>query len=189
MADVLADGFSSVYSALRAFDPIHPRFLAPGGTGVSSVPISIGTVRSVLSSLDVNSSMGPDGIHPCLLRNCPGLAMPLYLIFKRSLEVGVVPSLWKFSEIIPLFKKGSRSDPLNYRPISLTSVCCKSLERIVVFCLMEFLEGNSLLSSDQFGFRRGMAVEDQLIVVYNDITEITVTLFQFVEIAESDPAG
>ena len=186
MAEVLAGSFSSVYSARQTFDPVHSRMLAFDVALISSVPISIDAVRSVLSSLDVNSSMGPDGIHPCLLKYCPGMAEPLYLIFKRSLDVGVVPSLWKFSEIIPLFKKGSRSDPLNYRPISLTSVCCKSLERIVVSCLVDFLESNFLLSSDQFGFRRGMAVEDQLIVVYDDITSwldsghvVDIVLFDF----------
>ena len=170
MAEILADGFSSVYSVQDLVNPFPHQLGVVVGRGLESVPITVDCVRRVLDSLDVNSSMGPDGVHPCLLKRCPSLAVPLCLIFKRSLETCVVPPQWKFSEIIPLFKKGSRSDPLNYRPISLTSVCCKSLERIVASCLMNFLEEHSLLAHDQFGFRGGRAVDDQLLLVYNDVT-------------------
>ena len=168
MAEVLAGGFASVYSVRSILKPVHRRE-AHGG-GIESVPISIESVKTVFRSLDVNSSMGPDGIHPCILKYCSNLVVPLFMIFAKSLDDGVVPSQWKFSEIVPLFKKGSRSDPLNYRPISLTSVCCKSLERIVASSLMSFLETNLLLSPDQFGFRSGRSVEDQLLLVYNDIS-------------------
>ena len=64
----------------------------------------------------------------------------------------------------PLFKNGSRSDSLNYRPVTLTSVCCKVLERIIVSQLAGYLELNDLLSVNQFGFRKGRSVEDQLLV-------------------------
>ena len=170
MAEILADGFSSVYSTQDLVNPFPHQLGMVDGGGLESVSITVDSVRRVLSSLDVNSSMGPDGVHPCILKHCPSLAVPLCLIFERSLRSGVVPPQWKFSEIVPLFKKGSRSDPLNYRPISLTSVCCKSLEKIVASCLMNFLEEHSLLSRDQFGFRSGRAVEDQLLLVYNDVT-------------------
>ena len=139
-----------------------------------------------LASLDANSSMGSDGLHPCLLKSCPNLAIPLHLIFKQSLSQGSLPVEWKKSEIVPIFKKGSRHIPLNYRPISLTSVCCKTLERIIAKELYEFLEFNRILSAEQFGFRQGRTVDDQLLLVYDDVTSwldsgyvVDVVLFDF----------
>ena len=146
----------------------HQRNVA--GNSIESVSVTAASVRGVFLDLDVDSSMGPDGIHPCLLKSCPSLVEPMFLIFSRSLDDGVLPAQWKFSEIVPIFKKGSRRDPLNYRPISLTSVCCKSLERLIASALMDYLESNLLMSPDQFGFRKGRAVEDQLLLVYEDVT-------------------
>ena len=77
---------------------------------------------------------------------------------------------WGISEVVPIFKKGSRSLPLNYRPISLTSILCKVMERIVVEQMYDYLERNSVLSDDQFGFRRGRTVDDQLLLTYDYVT-------------------
>ena len=100
------------------------------------------------------------------------LLTPLYRIFAKSLNSGYLPKIWKESIIIPIFKKGSRHLSLNYRPISLTSVCCKTLERIIVDGLTEYLQVNNLLSQDQFDFRSGRSTEDQLLLVYNNVTSI-----------------
>ena len=97
--------------------------------------------------------MGPDEAHPLLLKSCSSeLARPLSIIFNRSLQEGVVPATWKVSTVVPIFKKGTRYDPSNYRPVSLTSVLCKSLERIIARRLTEYLEGGLLLDQNQFGF-------------------------------------
>ena len=73
-----------------------------------------------------------------------------------------------------------------YRPISLTSVCCKTLERFVVEALYEFLSTNGILSDEQYGFRQGRTVDDQLLLAYNDVTSwldsgfaVDVVLFDF----------
>ena len=63
-----------------------------------------------------------------------------------------MPSAWKNSSIVPIFKKGLNTDPMNYRPVSLTSVCCKMLERIIVEQLNQYLEENLILTDSQFGF-------------------------------------
>ena len=72
--------------------------------------------------------------------------------------------------MVPIFKKGSRSDPRNYRPVSLLSVPSKCLERIIFQELHNFLSENCLLSDEQFGFRRGRSTEDQLFLTYNHIS-------------------
>ena len=66
-----------------------------------------------------------------------------------SLEEGVVPLEWKEANIIPLFKKGLRSRSENYRPVSLTSVICKLLERLIKDHLVDFLVKNNLINPSQ----------------------------------------
>ena len=77
---------------------------------------------------------------------------------------------WLSSSVVAIFKKGSRFDPLNYRTVSLTSVVCKVLERIVIAHLNRHLSTNNLLSNWQFGFRSAYSTSDQLLLTYNDIT-------------------
>ena len=124
----------------------------------------------ITMSLDTNSAMGPDGIHPAVLKYCaPTLLYPLHTIFSRSLAEGEVPMAWKCSTVIPIFKKGHRYEPLNYRPVSLTPVCCKVLEHIIANHLRAYLDDNALLSHHQFGFRQGRSTMDQLLLVYDEI--------------------
>ena len=126
-----------------------------------------------LSSLDPNASMGEDPLHPRLLKLLAGeLSFPLTIIFNASLRSGQLPALWLSSIIIPIFKKGSKFDPLNYRPISLTSSCCKVLERIIAAHLNKFLDEHCLISTEQFGFRAGCSTVDQLLLTYNDVTQM-----------------
>jgi len=79
--------------------------------------------------------------------------------FKKSLQCGQLPAQWKESLVIPLFEKGSRYSPLNYRPISLTSVFCNTLEREIAADLYEYIDSNGLFNDNQFGFRRGRTVD------------------------------
>ena len=74
------------------------------------------------------------------------------------------------STIVPIYKSGGRYNALNYRPISLTSVPCKVMERVIVKFLFAHIEGNSLLSEKQFGFRSRHSTIDNLILTYNDVT-------------------
>ena len=73
-------------------------------------------------------------------------------MFNLSLKEGVVPVDWKETNIIPLFKKGSRNKSENYRPVSLTSVICKLLERLIKDHMVDFLVRNKLLNPSQHGF-------------------------------------
>ena len=94
------------------------------------------------------------------------------MMFEQSFLQSSLPLAWLSSYVVPIYKKGPRSDPLNYRPISLTSVICKTLERLVTDHLVSFLESNSLLSDDQFGFRSGRSTEDQLLVTYSEVADL-----------------
>ena len=168
MAELFAASFASVFTKSTPDNPAaHQLF---DGT-LDDAPVSTDDVLAALKDLDGNSAMGPDCMHPLFLRNCADqLAYPLHLIYDKSLREGRVPKAWKNSLVIPIFKKGPRYDPLNYRPISLTSVCCKVMERIVGSHLRNYLESNSLLIPHQFGFRSGRSTMDQLLLVYNAVS-------------------
>ena len=143
---------------------------------LDDVDLSLGVVAGLLSGLNSSSAAGPDDLHPHMLKICSdALSLPLYLLFVRSLRKGELPTLWKSSIVTPLFKSGNRCDPLNYRPVNFTSVCCKVLEKVIVAQLVEYLELNNLLSANQFGFRKGKSVEDQLLVTYADIADSVYT--------------
>ena len=168
MAECFSDAFASVYNSDVPADPA-PHQQADGVQ--EDVVFGPTDVKNTLLALDINSSMGPDGLHPHLLKACAdNLAYPLYKIFHSSLEEGSLPPLWKLSLVVPIFKKGSHADPLNYRPICLPSVAAKSLERLISQELHDFFIENNILSSHQFGFRPHMCTEDQLLITYDYVS-------------------
>ena len=76
----------------------------------------------------------------------------LSMIFQASLNQGMVPDVWRLASVVPVYKKGSRQDPGNYRPISLTCICSKILEHIVHSCISDHLERYQVLCDQQHGF-------------------------------------
>ena len=79
-----------------------------------------------MKSLNVNKSCGPDEISPWVLKELASeLAKPLEMIFMKSISEGALPLDWKKANVSPIYKKGAKNLPENYRPISLTSIICK----------------------------------------------------------------
>ncbi|CAJ0939154.1 unnamed protein product [Ranitomeya imitator] len=74
-------------------------------------------VRNRLNKIKIDKSPGPDGIHPRVLRELSNVIdKPLFLIFSDSIVTGSVPQDWRIANVVPIFKKGSKSEPGNYRP-------------------------------------------------------------------------
>ena len=168
MAECLASAFGSVY---RSDIPQVQEAHQTGNCLIPPLTFSQDEVKTQLMSIDGSSAMGPDGLHPLVLKNCADvISHPLHVIFTRSLSEGIVPKGWKNSLVVPIYKKGNRYDPLNYRPISLTSVCCKTMERLICRHITEFLEERNVLSDHQFGFRSGRSTVDQLLLVYEEVS-------------------
>ncbi|KFP36265.1 hypothetical protein N324_11210, partial [Chlamydotis macqueenii] len=91
------------------------------------------TVRDLLLQLDCHKSMGPDEVPPRVLRELAEvIAEPLSIIYQRSLLTGEVPEDGRIANVTPIYKKGCKEDPGNYRPVSLTSVTRKVMEQIVL---------------------------------------------------------
>jgi hypothetical protein len=82
-------------------------------------------VQTKLRALDKSKSVGCDSVHPRVLKECcMSLSYPLYLVFKKSIETGILPDMWKKVNVTPLFKKGIKLKVSNYRPVSLSSIPC-----------------------------------------------------------------
>ena len=96
------------------------------------------------------------------------MAYPLYIKFKKSLSDSELPTSWKLSHVTPIFKKGSKSEACNYRPVSLTSVVCKTVRADI----MKHMCKNKLLSDYQQGFVEGRSCTSLLLVVFKAWTRI-----------------
>ncbi|KGL79050.1 hypothetical protein N309_01265, partial [Tinamus guttatus] len=102
-------------------------------------------VREHLRNLDTHKSMGPDGMHLRVLRELAEvISKPLSIIFERSWRTGEVPEDWK-ANVTPVFKKGKKEDPGNYRPVSLTSVPGKVRERLILAVVSRHMEDKKVL--------------------------------------------
>ena len=168
MSDCLADCFSSVFVSGV---PSHPQPHQVSDTQFVFHDFTINDVLFCLNNLKLTASCGPDGIPSIVLRRCASvLCYPLFLIFRRSITSMRVPLIWKTANVMPLFKGGIHSNSSNYRPISLTSICSKTLERIIASQLHDYLDVHNLLSPFQFGFRAGLSVSDQLLLAYDYVS-------------------
>ena len=128
-------------------------------------------VRKRLQKLNEGKSPGPDGLHPLLLKECAAsIAEPLAIIFSKSYESGLLPTDWKMAQVIPIFKKDSKNDKANYRPVSLTAISCKIMEAMIREKMLVFLEENKLLSQSQHGFTRGRSCLTNLLESLEDWT-------------------
>ena len=93
----------------------------------------------------------------------------LRIIFQFSLNTGNVPNDWKIANVVPIYKKGERSNPSNYRPVSLTCIICKLFEHIIASHIMQHLEDNNILYDLQHGFRRKQSCESQLLSLVHEL--------------------
>ena len=121
-------------------------------------------VFKALMSIDPSKACGPDCIPGRLLKEgAPWLFEPLAALFNQSLKSGQLPSDWTSANVTPVHKKGSKHDPKNYRPVSLTSIVVKIMERLVHGRIVNFLNEHNKLIASQHGFRSGHSCQTQLL--------------------------
>ncbi|MEW8545255.1 MAG: reverse transcriptase family protein [Candidatus Thiodiazotropha sp.] len=129
-------------------------------------------VCKVINALKIDKSQGPDRLHPRLLKEIgPYITGVLKQIFRKSLDEGVLPEDWKLANVTAIFKSGDRKRPENYRPISLTSVVCKLMEKLIRNEIVSHMETRNLFSKFQHGFIAGKSCTTQLLEFMEEITE------------------
>ncbi|XP_045454558.1 uncharacterized protein LOC123663965 [Melitaea cinxia] len=156
LANLLAE--NSHLDAGSASPPRHPA----SNFAMSDICIHQTVVLRALRNLDTNKASGPDGIPARVLKTCaPELSPVLTRLYHLSLKSAQVSKAWKIANVQPVPKKGSRADPANYRPIAITSILCKSLERILNDKLLAYLELNDLLTLGQ----SDTSVQEEFVIV------------------------
>ena len=127
-------------------------------------------IEKLLSKLNPHKASGPDKIKPIILKTLSTELSPiLEVLFQKSLEEGSLPSQWKSAYVSPIFKKGEKSNPENYRPISLTCVLCKVLEHVVSSSIVKHFTNHNILYDLQHGFREKRSCVTQLVMLVNDL--------------------
>jgi len=114
--------------------------------------------------------MALDGIHPRVLRELvEELAEPLSVIYQQSWLTGEVPQDWRIGNVTPIYEKGRKEDPGNYRPVSLTSVPGKIMERFILSALTRHVKGNQGIRPSQHRFIKGRSCLTNLISFYDQV--------------------
>ena len=171
-ADVFNKFFSSVFT-VEDLDHMPSPTPTSGQQLLTDIKFTVDDIEKLLLQLKCNKSPGPDNIHPRVLKECADvLALPLWILFSSSLEVGYVPSAWRKAKVTPIFKKGSRTEVSNYRRVSLISVCCKTMEKLVRNSLLQHMTSNGFLADTQHGFVHGRSCTTQLLRVLDAVTEL-----------------
>ncbi|KAK3103086.1 hypothetical protein FSP39_016353 [Pinctada imbricata] len=133
---------------------------------MQNIHITTKGTEKLLNNLDTSKATGPDQIPARILKQySTQLAPHLTYIFNKSLERG------QRANVIPIFKKGDKCLASNYRPVSLTCICCKLLEHIVVSNILDHLDTFQILVDCQHGFRAKRSCETQLITLIHELTQ------------------
>ncbi|CAM4498483.1 unnamed protein product [Lepidochelys kempii] len=168
-ANVLNAFFASVFTNKVSSQTAALGITKWGRDGQPSVEIEV--VRDYLEKLDVHKSMGPEELHPRVLKELAAvIAEPLAIIFENSWRTGEVPDDWKKANVVPIFKKGKKEDPGNYRPVSLTSVPGKIMEQVLKESILKHLHERKVIRNSQHGFTKGRSCLTNLIAFYDEIT-------------------
>ena len=165
-AELFAQSFSKNCS-LNSSGHGLPNFPSRCNDSLCDLRITPQSVARIISGLDPSTASGPDNIPVIVLQMCsPELSCVLSKLFNKCLVESSFPSCWKCPSVVPVFKNsGERSDPRNYRPISLLPIISKVFESLINGALVSHLESHGLFSDKQYGFRVARSTADLLTVI------------------------
>ena len=171
-ADTLNVFFSSVFTRENNTNmPILEAGLYSKNVFLPNLIFTPKAIEDKMNNLNVSKSQGPDMLPARLLKELSKeLSGPLCIFFNKSLKDGIVPHIWKKAVVTAIFKKGSRCEPGNYRPVSLTCILCKLMESIIRDVINSYFNDNNLFAKCQHGFRNKRSCTSQLLEVMEDIT-------------------
>lgn len=163
--------FQSVFTV--SSDPPVDHVSSSDEPRMSDLVVSESGILNLLLNINVKKASGPDDISNAFLkRYAEWVSRYLFIIFQASLQQSKLPADWLCGKIIPIHKSGNKMTVQNYRPISLTSTCCKLLEHIISNHVTQYLEENNLIYKHQHGFRRGLSTVTQLIECAHEFSSV-----------------
>ena len=132
MAGILNAQYTSVFTSEDTSNMPEAEVLFTGEDRLTDMRFEVREVEKKLKSIKADGAPGPDKVWSKVLHSMADiLAGPLAIIYNRLLEEGMVPNIWRMANVCPIFKKGSKGDPANYRPVSLTCVVGKVMESLI----------------------------------------------------------
>ena len=186
-AEVLAKAFSSVFVREPEGLPDDGASMSSGDDVLNDIKFNHTQVKYELENLNCFKSFGPDGIQPKLLKSLSGdcdFVNASVKLFSVCTDTYTLQSIWKSANLSALFKNGSKTDPLNYRPVSLTCVICKVFEKIIRSFIVDFVENK--VSKHQHGFVKGkscltnlLETVDCVIVLLDEGAPVDILYFDF----------
>ena len=173
IADAFNMHFSSKFDGI--YNPLVLESLPDTTTSHGAPPLCfdefiVDEVFQALKSLDTSKSPGPDDILPIFLKTCRNELAPVFCdLFNFFIQKGQVPKAWKEANVVPVYKGGSKpkDDVKSYRPVSLTSILCKVMEKLISERIMAYVDEHGILSDNQFGFRSGRNCEQMLVKLFH----------------------
>ena len=193
-AKALSEQFSSVFTEDTP-ETANIKSEGPSYPPIPDLTIREEGIEKLLAGLNPSKASGPDEIPARLLKElAKELAPVVTSLFKQSISTGDVPEEWTSAWITPVFKKGSRSDPANYRPVSLTCILCKLMEHVLCTHIRGHLDRHGILAPENHGFRSNHSCETQLLLTSHDLLQqrdaghqIDVTILDFSKAFDTVP--
>ena len=177
-AQVLSQQYNSVFAVPRHAwkvdsDKFKEHFkVTEGNTELADINFSQADIEKACAELKGVAAPGPDGVPAMLLKSCrKELSKPLQVLWRSSLDTGIIPKELLLVQICPIHKGGSRSIPKNYRPVALTSHLIKVFERVVRRELVSHIERLGLIPEGQHGSRSMRSTLTQLLAHWDSVLE------------------
>jgi len=176
-AAALGDQFFSVFTRENNITPVISSSPNPP---MSDITFTANGIEHLLKNLKPGKAAGPDDIPAWMLNICAVQVAPILQVFLPShlTRAPCQTGDWLTANVILIYKKGNKSIPANYRPISLTAACCKVMEHIVFHSIMDHLNAHNIINPNQHGFGPSFSYNTQLILLVDDILRTTNSRYQ-----------
>ena len=170
-AEILNSQFKSVFTPQSG--NTFPQLPGTKFPKIKPLHISENGVFMLLDRIDVSKTSGPYKLPGRLLQRLAKEITPVvHFIFTQSLCTGKLPTEWTQANVAPIFKKGSKLQAVNYRPVCLTCITCKLFEHIICKHILAHLEDHTILTDLQHGFNSGRSCETQLVTTFQDLAQM-----------------
>ena len=145
----------------------------PDGTpfpSMGNIRVTKQRVVTLLLKLNPAKACGPDLLSAMILKKLAHVIVSyLTIVFQKSLDTGRVPKNWRSANVTAIFKKGKKYQSSNYRPVSLTCICCKIQEHILTSSILKQLDEYDILTDCQHGFRARRSCETQRLTLADEL--------------------